>query len=84
MHPGAEDIVYHHSAYMHRRRDLHFIQKPHGLLHHILGDLAVRLYRQAASAFAAQPHGGGDYPGGVLQLIVTVLRTRGQRLPVTV
>ena len=46
VHPGAEDIVYHHIAYMHRRRDLHFIQKPHGLLHHILGDLAVRLYRQ--------------------------------------
>ena len=48
VHPGAEDIVYHHIAYMHRRRDLHFIQKPHGLLHHILGDLAVRLYRRQA------------------------------------
>ena len=45
VHPSAEDIVYHHIAYMHRRRDLHFVQKPHGLLHHILGDLAVRLYR---------------------------------------
>ena len=26
VHPGAEDIVYHHIAYMHRRRDLHFIR----------------------------------------------------------